>query len=80
MDYNSPNELAKDLMRIGSNETIYTQYLKERDKNTAEGFKSIEEVLCPMCVQLHEADSSKVISDINTWIFIYTIPVCTLLY
>ena len=67
MDYNSPNELAKDLMRIGSNETIYTQFLKEKDKYTAERFKW-EEVLCPMCVKLHEADSSKVISDINTWI------------
>ena len=67
MDYNSPNDLAKDLMRIGLNETIYTQFLKEKDKYTAEGFKW-EEVLCPMCVKLHEADSSKVISDINTWI------------
>ena len=36
MDYISPNELAKDLMRIGSNKTIYTQFLKEKDKYTAE--------------------------------------------
>ena len=42
----------KDLMRIGSNETIYTQFLKEKDRYTAEGFKW-EEVLCPMCVKLH---------------------------
>ena len=55
-------------MRIGSNETIYTQFFKERDKYTSERFKW-EEVLCPMRVKLHEEDSSKVVSDINTWIW-----------
>ena len=39
MNYNSPKELAKNLMRIWTNKKIYTQYLKEKDKYTAEGFK-----------------------------------------
>ena len=67
MNYNSLKELAKYLMRIWSNKTIYTLYLKEKDRNTAEGFKW-EEVFCPVCIKLHEADSSKGISDINIWI------------
>ena len=44
--YASPLELAKDLQRIGSNETIYSQYLNEKDKYTAERFKW-EYALCP---------------------------------
>ena len=73
MNYNSPNEVAKDLRRIVSNKKIHTQFLKERDKYTAERFKW-EEVLCPMCVKLHETDNSKVISDINTWYPNYNSP------
>ena len=68
LDYSSPLELAKDLQRIGSNETIYSQYLKEKDKYTAERFKW-ENVLCPLCVKLHEPENTKVIPDINSWIW-----------
>ena len=68
LDYASPLELAKDLQRIGSSETIYSQYLKEKDKYTAERFKW-EYALCPLCAKLHEQEYNQVIPDINAWIW-----------
>lgn len=70
LDYASPEELAKDLERIGSNETLYSEYLKEKDKYTGSRFRW-ELVLCPMCSSLQENSlaSCKIIPDINSWIW-----------
>lgn len=70
LDYASPEELAKDLERIGSNETMYSEYLKEKDKYTGSRFRW-ELVLCPMCSRLQENSlaSSRIIPDISSWIW-----------
>ncbi|XP_062598884.1 4-galactosyl-N-acetylglucosaminide 3-alpha-L-fucosyltransferase 9-like [Saccostrea cucullata] len=68
LDYSSPSELAKDLHRIGSNETLYSQYLQERDKYR--GDRSYwEEALCPMCARLQDSRQTGTISDIHSWIW-----------
>ncbi|XP_056007253.1 alpha-(1,3)-fucosyltransferase fut-5-like [Ostrea edulis] len=73
MDYSSPSELAKDLQRIGSDESIYSSYLKEKDKYGSRRSTWLN-MLCPMCASIHEQrrsssipDSS--IPDINSWIW-----------
>lgn len=70
LDYSSPMELAKDLDRIGSNETLYSAFLKEKDKYTGTRFRW-ELALCPMCARLQGETSanSKIIPDISSWIW-----------
>ncbi|XP_048768263.1 glycoprotein 3-alpha-L-fucosyltransferase A-like [Ostrea edulis] len=68
MDYSSPSELAQDLQRIGSDEDLYSSYLRGKDKYGARQF-SWYNVLCPMCARLHEEKQTSSIPDINSWIW-----------
>ncbi|XP_061176541.1 glycoprotein 3-alpha-L-fucosyltransferase A-like isoform X1 [Saccostrea echinata] len=70
LDYSSPSELAKDLHRIGSNETLYSEYLREKDKYRGDRFHW-EVALCPMCARLHDRkqDGKVSIPDIQSWIW-----------
>jgi hypothetical protein len=68
MDYSSPSELAKALQKIGSDEVLYSSYLKEKDKYGALRL-TWKNMLCPMCARLHERKQSSLIPDINSWIW-----------
>jgi glycoprotein 3-alpha-L-fucosyltransferase/alpha-1,3-fucosyltransferase len=68
MDYSSPSELAMDLRRIGSDEALYSSYLREKDKYGARR-NTGKEMLCPMCARLNERKDNSTIPDINSWIW-----------
>ncbi|XP_062594217.1 alpha-(1,3)-fucosyltransferase fut-6-like [Saccostrea cucullata] len=68
LDYSSPSELAKELHRIGSNETLYSQYLQERDKYRGIRF-NWGKALCLMCARIHEKKHYPPIPDIRSWIW-----------
>ncbi|XP_061176543.1 glycoprotein 3-alpha-L-fucosyltransferase A-like isoform X2 [Saccostrea echinata] len=68
LDYSSPSELAKDLHRIGSNETLYSEYLQQKDKYRGVRF-NWGVALCPMCARLHDRKQDEHIPDIHSWIW-----------
>lgn len=68
LDFSSPAELARELYRIGSNETLYVQYLKEKDKYGGTHF-SWKDALCPLCQTLQtNVPLDSTIPDIDKWL------------
>lgn len=61
LDFPSPESLAKKLKEIGSNETLYTQYLKEKDKYTSlEQSEIFRETMCTVCKNLEQFGEQKI--------------------
>ncbi|XP_052702693.1 4-galactosyl-N-acetylglucosaminide 3-alpha-L-fucosyltransferase 9-like [Crassostrea angulata] len=61
LDYSSPETLAKKLKEIGSNEKIYSQYLKEKDKYTSlNTFQIFQEAMCTACIKLDKLNGKKI--------------------
>jgi hypothetical protein len=55
LDFDSPKDLAKRLKEIGSNETLYTQFLKEKDKYYALTEPEVfREAMCNICDKIHD--------------------------
>lgn len=68
LDFSSPVELARELHRIGSNETLYVQYLREKDKYGAKHF-NWKDALCPLCKTLQtNPPLNNTIPDIDKWL------------
>lgn len=61
LDYSSPESLAKKLKEIGSSETLYTQYLKEKDKYSSPDEPEIfREAICNACQKLDKMRGEKI--------------------
>lgn len=55
LDYTSPESLAKKLKEIGSSESLYTQYLKEKDKYSSPDEPEIfRQAICNACQKLDQ--------------------------
>lgn len=61
LDFTSPESLANKLKTIGSDETLYTQYLKEKDKYTSKNISEIfQETMCTVCKNLKQFGEQKI--------------------
>ncbi|XP_048755160.2 alpha-(1,3)-fucosyltransferase fut-5-like [Ostrea edulis] len=71
LDFPSHKDLAKKLKEIGSNETAYTQFLKEKDKYYALTEPEVfREAMCDICEKIHRG-GRKIPNRENFWEFHY---------
>ncbi|XP_062570725.1 alpha-(1,3)-fucosyltransferase C-like [Saccostrea cucullata] len=67
-DFPSVGLLAKELIRIGSNETEYTSYLKEKDKFIPKSFrKIILDAQCALCRYVRDVYNGKKTRRNKSW-------------
>ncbi|XP_078322968.1 glycoprotein 3-alpha-L-fucosyltransferase A-like [Crassostrea virginica] len=72
MDFSSPKALAETLQKIGSNETLYLQYLKEKDKYFALGEMEVfGESMCNVCEKLDQLGGKQIPTKPDFWEYQY---------
>ncbi|XP_061167206.1 alpha-(1,3)-fucosyltransferase C-like [Saccostrea echinata] len=68
-DFASVSLLAKELIRIGSNETQYIRYLKEKDKFIPQPFqKTVFDAQCDLCKYVREVSNGKKVRKNKSWL------------
>ncbi|XP_071181301.1 glycoprotein 3-alpha-L-fucosyltransferase A-like [Mytilus edulis] len=68
-DFQSPKQLAAYLQMIGSDETRYILYLKEKEKYTDNGNGMFQEGICNICYHLNVKHQKPKTIDLNTWLW-----------
>ncbi|XP_062618562.1 alpha-(1,3)-fucosyltransferase C-like [Saccostrea cucullata] len=67
-DFPSVSLLAKELIRIGSNETEYIRYLKEKDKFLPQPFrKTVFDAQCDLCKYVRDVYNGKKMRRNKSW-------------
>ncbi|XP_062597105.1 alpha-(1,3)-fucosyltransferase fut-1-like [Saccostrea cucullata] len=68
-DFTNAALLAYELKQIGSNETEYIRYLKEKDKYTTKTLdKIVQETQCNLCKYLVDIENGKKARKNNSWV------------
>lgn len=68
-DFKSPQTLAAFLKTIGSDETRYTSYLKEKHKYSNNGNRAFKVGICNLCFHLNVRIQKPKIIDLNKWLW-----------
>lgn len=68
-EFKSPQELAAFLKKIGSDETRYISYLKEKDKFLDDGSGGLKAGFCDICYHLNVRSQKPKIIDLNKWLW-----------
>ncbi|XP_062570004.1 alpha-(1,3)-fucosyltransferase C-like [Saccostrea cucullata] len=68
-DFPSVSLLAKELIRIGSNETEYIRYLKEKDRFIPQSFrKTVLNAQCDLCKYVRDVYNGKKVRRNKSWL------------
>ena len=68
MDFSSPKALADRLRTIGSNDSLYLQYLKEKDKYSSFSETDIfGQSMCDICEKLDRLNGRKPATRHDLW-------------
>lgn len=68
-DFKSPQKLAAFLKMIGSDESRYISYLKEKEKYLNNGNGMLKAGICDICYHLNVRKQKPKIIDINKWLW-----------
>ncbi|VDH90500.1 glycoprotein 3-alpha-L-fucosyltransferase [Mytilus galloprovincialis] len=68
-EFESPQQLATFLKKIGSDKTRYISYLKEKDKYFDDGSGGLKAGFCDICYRLNVRKQKPKIMDLNKWLW-----------